>query len=141
MSATPSPSIKENLLKSIKISFEEKFKIGDYAIDNSNLEIMNQHSIFGNYLIYYFSTEILGQPNIQKYKVSFEVPKNLWAYICKTFDLPYKTIKIDKYITFNHTALMPQINYKKDENKIVMWSQIDSKEKGISVTKEKEEND
>jgi hypothetical protein len=127
---------KENILKSIRFNFSQRLDIGTFALNSAKMEIIDVSSIFEENVYLDFCMDILGQDNIQKYKVSIQVPKNLWAYIRKSLNLSYKTIPINRYITFNHMALMPQINYKPEENKIVMYSELNlPKEKDTTVNK------
>ncbi len=111
----------ENVLKAINFSFSEELDLGQFVISSNQF----YEGLFARRVIMYFKTKILGQENIQKYEVSIEMPKNWWNHFKKDC-LPFLNVKtktIKKVITFNHIALMPKINYKPNEDKIIMYSE------------------
>lgn len=140
-------SLKEKeqiILESIRIGFFNTFS--KRILDQMNLEIAKD--FFTKRFTAIFTTQILGQKNLQKYSITIEVPLNWWQHFKKDklpnwykrfYPVIYK--EVGRTVEFNHVALMPDLKVDPSEDRIIMYTEH-PKEDGIyKINDEKENNE
>jgi len=120
--------LKQITLEALK--FKAQNNIGRYMVENMSIEINDVAISIANEFIYELETKILGQQNVQKYHIPFDIPKNWWEHFKQDImpgwfkeKFPVKLKKVEKEFEFNHMALLPDLNISSEQGRVVMYTQ------------------
>lgn len=119
--------VKEVALNVLRMRLQRR--LGKYSFKSVSIDILA--SQLAEDAAFEISVKILGQPNVQEYRVPYQFPKNWWQHLRMTIlptwwleKHPVKMETVYETVSFNHMALLPKWDMFPKGQEIVMCSQV-----------------